>query len=150
MNKKSGKSGRASSMPQGLIFGGATNVSITVAGCMILAKLLESEKMAWDKVGYGIMITLLLGSFAGAWVACRQIKRKIMQVGIISGVIYWGILLCITMLCFGGKTDGAVVSGALIMAGSICAALAGPCAKRGGKRAKKELAIVNLYKNQGR
>lgn len=123
-------------MPAGLVFGAAVSLGITLISAAILAKLVDMERLAWENIGYGIMILLLLASFFGSMAAYAKIKRQRMLVCAVSGVIYFGMLLSITALFFGGQYDSIGVTAGLVLAGSIAAGLLG-LRGGGGKKGRK-------------
>lgn len=131
--------GRAMSMPAGLVFGAAISLGVTLLAAAVLAKLVDMEKLAWENIGYGIMILLLLASFSGAMAAFAKIKRQRMLVCAISGAVYFGILLSITALFFGGQYDSVGVTAALVLAGSIAAGLLG--LRDGGNRKGRKVRM---------
>ena len=79
--------GRATSLPAGLAIGATCSLAATLILTAILAKLVESETLPVEKIGYGIMALLIVSSFAGAMIAFGRIKRQRMLVCIVSGVI---------------------------------------------------------------
>lgn len=128
--------GKASSMPGGLAAGALCSLSITLAMAALLAKLVEAKRMAEENIGYGVMVLLLLASFAGALVAFRRIKRQRMLVCLLSGVIYFAILMSMTALFFGGQYEAVGVTALLVLGGSAVAALLGLQQGRGQKHRK--------------
>ena len=128
--------GRASSIPAGLAVGAAVNVVITCFSALALGKLVDSQKMQWENIGYGIMLLLLAASFAGACAAYAKIKRQRLMVCLLSGMVYFAILLSVTALFFGGQYEAVGVTAALVLAGSGTAGLLGLGSKRGGKTGK--------------
>lgn len=128
--------GRAMSMPGGLAFGAAVSLGLTLLGALLLAKLVQNETLPWENIGYGIMVMLLAASFSGAMLAAARIKRQRLTVCLLSGVIYFGLLLSMTALFFGGQYSSVGVTGVLILGGSGTAALLGIREKRGGKPRK--------------
>lgn len=123
--------GRAMSMPAGLMVGGGISLGITILLTAAFAWLLNTERLQWEKIGYWIMGMLLIGSFSGAMTACGKIKRQRLLVSLLSGALYMGTLLAITALFFGGQYDGVVVTAILVMGGSLAAGLLG---LRGGRK----------------
>lgn len=109
---------------------------LTIAGSALLAKLVDSEVMEWDNIGYGVMVMLLVSAFAGAMGAISKIRHKRMLVSALSGVVYIAILLSITALFFGGRYQAVGVTSGLAMAGSLTAGLLGLGQGR-GKRHRK-------------
>lgn len=129
--------GRASSMPAGLIAGALCGLVGTLLFSAILAKLVDSEIIPQDKVGYGIMVLLLICAFLGANEACRRTKRQYLIVCAISAGVYFLILLSITALFFGGQYSGIGVTAILILCGSILSAFTRSRKGEGRKRRKK-------------
>lgn len=128
--------GRASSMPIGLLIGVAVSMGITIVSAALLARLVESEKMKEAWIGYGIMVILWTASFVGALSAHARIKRQRLLVCILSGLAYFSALLCITALFFGGQYEAVGVTAILVMGGAVVAALTGGNKSRGGKHRK--------------
>ena len=137
LNQKN--NGRALSMPVGLAYGATVSIAITVLIASILSKLTVSEMLAENNIGYGVMILLLISSFGGSLSAYSKIKHQRMLVCILSGAIYFGILLAVTALFFGGQYNAVGVTAVLIFGGSLTAGLLGLRRGRGGKRTKIRL-----------
>ena len=133
------RTGRASSMAAGLTFGAGTALAITIRGSAILAKLVDGEWLEEGNVGYGIMGMLLLASYLAAMVSYGKIKRQRLLVCLSTGGIYFGLLLSITALFFGGQYSGVGVTALLIVCGAILAILPGFSQKRGGKHPKLKI-----------
>ena len=125
--------GRATSLPVGLAIGAACSLAATLILTAILAKLVE---LPVEKIGYGIMVLLIVSSFAGAMISFGRIKRQRMLVCIVSGVIYFAMLMSITALFFGGQYSAVGTTALLVLAGSGAAALLGLRQGRGAKRTK--------------
>ena len=66
--------GRATSLPAGLAIGAVCSLAATLVLTAILAKLVEAETLPVEKVGYGIMVLLIVSSFAGAMISFGRIK----------------------------------------------------------------------------
>lgn len=128
--------GRASSMPMGILIGGICALAGTLVLSAALAKLVDMEIIPQDKIGYGIMALLLLCAFFGANAACGRIKRQYLIVCAISAVVYFATLICITALFFGGQYSGVGVTAILVLCGSLLAAFARSGKGEGRKRRK--------------
>ena len=128
--------GKTSSMPAGLAMGAAISLGITLILASAIAKLVSSEKLAEEHIGYGVMVLLFVASAVGAATANSRIKRRRLLVSCLAGLTYMGILLSITALFFGGQYEAVGVTALLVMGGSICATLIGIDSKRGGHRKK--------------
>ena len=129
-------SGKAASMPAGLALGGAVSLGLTLVLSGVLAKLVETQMLAEENIGYGVMVVLLVCSMLGAMVSSGRIKRQRLLVCALSGVVYLLILLSITALFFGGQYEAVGVTALLVLGGSMVTAFLGINGKRGGKRRK--------------
>ncbi|MEE0111040.1 MAG: TIGR04086 family membrane protein [Oscillospiraceae bacterium] len=137
MVSKAKPTGRALSMPAGLTLGAMTSLGLTLLIAAILAKLIDAEKLPWENVGYGVMLLLLVSSFLGAIVSYGKVKRQRLAVCLMSGAVYFGLLLCMTALFFGGQYEAVGVTAALVLGGSGTAGLIGLREKRGGNHRKR-------------
>lgn len=109
--------GRSMSMPAGFAIGTCVSLCMTFFLSIFLAKMVSTERMEWENIGYGIMAILFTTSIIGAKSTCMMIKRQKLVICIVSGVLYWVGLLLITALFFGGQYSGVGVTGAIILCG---------------------------------
>jgi putative membrane protein (TIGR04086 family) len=123
--------GRAMTMPGGLAVGVLLSMGILFGCVAALAKLIEMEWLLESSIGYGIMVIHLAATFVGAMVSCDRIKRRRMLVCGLHAVIYYGVLLAITALCFGGQYTGMGVTALLTAGGCFLAVLPGLWRGRG-------------------
>lgn len=131
--------GRASSIPAGLAAGATVNIILTGILTAVLALLLDRERIPWDAVGYGILIMILLSAYLGAVTARNRIRRQRLLVCLMSGGIYFAILLSVTALFFGGQYEAVGVTALLVAGGTGCAALPAPRQGRGvGNRRRRK------------
>ena len=126
--------GKASSMPGGLAMGGGLSMTVTVVLSMVTAKLVDSGTMPEEAVGYAALVILLLGSGLGAWLAAAKIKRQRLVVCLASGCVYYGSLLGLTALFFGGQYTGMGVTALAVAGGSMAVCLMGMGQGRGRRR----------------
>ena len=131
-------SGRAMSMPGVLAVGQAVSITLTILLSLLLTKLILAEAMTMENIGYGILILLLAASFAGAVTAYKKVKHRKVLVCMLSGMVYYGTLLGITALFFGGQYTGMGVTGLLIFGGCGTAALMTTGKGSGGKSKKRK------------
>ena len=118
--------GTASTIPVGLALGVLTSLGITILASAVTAWLILRGTLAENSVGYCAMVILLLASMAGAAVAIGRIKRRRLQMGLAAGAIYYGCLLAVAALCFGGIYDGMGVTALMVLCGSMLVILLGP------------------------
>lgn len=138
MHHKRTKNGRAISFPEGITYGVLLAFLITILGTAAIAKLVDTEVLAWESVGYGIMAVLMLGSFAGSKTAAEKVKRRKLLVCMVSGAVYFCVLLVMTALFFGGQYHAVGETMLLIIGGSGVAALM-ELNDKGGKRRKNRI-----------
>ncbi len=123
-------------MPIGVLAGGACAFAGTMLTSAVLAKLVDMEIIPQDKIGYGIMVLLLLCAFLGANEACRRVKRQYLIVSAISAGFYYSMLLSVTALFFGGQYSGMGVTAVLVLCGSLLAVFLRSGNREGRKRRK--------------
>ena len=117
--------GTASSMPVGFTMGTLASLIVTFAGAALSGYLISREVLEESSIGYCAMVLILLSAVLGAAIAVGRIKRRRVFVCAISGVIYFGILLSMTALFFGGQYQGTGVTALLVLGGCTLVALLG-------------------------
>lgn len=115
--------GTALSMPIGLALGLAVSMVVTLAGSGLIAYLVLGETLGENAIGYGAMVTVLLSAALGAWTAVGRIKRRRLLSCLASGGCYFGALLSMTALFFGGQYQGMGVTALLVLGGAGSVAL---------------------------
>ena len=115
--------GRTMSVPGGMAIAAIISMGITLLAATVMAAMLNAEKISWQQTGYWIIAVLFLSAYAGSKGAYAAIKRRRLAISLMSGGLYWGLLLCITALFFGGNYDAVPETAAVIVAGSGCAAM---------------------------
>jgi len=128
--------GRASTIPVGLGSGAAVSLGITIISVTVIAKLVSAEYLEESKIGYCVMVMLMAASYGGAEMAVKRIKRQRLMVCMLSGLLYFGMLLGMTALFFGGQYEAVGVTGILVIGGAFLAVLSGGRG-RNGRRTKK-------------
>lgn len=115
--------GKATSVPVGLGLSLVVNIVITTAITILIAALINQNKIKWEEAGYWIMFMILLSSFLGAKAAIVSVKTQVLLIAFMSGILYWIFLLSTTALFFGGNYSSVFETAALITSGSVAAAL---------------------------
>ena len=128
--------GRAMTMPAGIAVGCGGAALVTAAGSALVAKLISDEVLVDTAIGYGAMLIVLLASALGAAVSAAKVKRRRLQVCLLSGLVYYGMLLGMTALFFGGQYQGMGVTALLVLAGTGTVILLGTREKKTGKYGK--------------
>ena len=123
MAKTSKRTGNAKSIRSGLAIASLRSMAITFVVSAGIAALLETEKITWTDAGYWIMGMLYLSSFVGSKFAVMFIKRQKLTIIIMTSILYWGLLLCLTALFFGGDFSAIWETAGIIAAGAGSAAL---------------------------
>lgn len=138
INKKT--TGQTKSIPAGLALGAVASLIVTLLIAVLMAILLDQEIIAWSRIGYGIMVLIFASSFTGAIVAVNSIRRQRLLVSLLSGFVYFGILLSITALFFGGQYEAVGVTAVLILGGCGTAGILNSGEKGRGKQRKNRKA----------
>ncbi len=139
LNKK--LTGKAAGMPMGILIGVMVSVMTTLICSAVLAWLISTEKMQADAIGYGVAVALLVASFIGALAAVARIKRLRTQVSLITGGVYYLVLLSVTALFFGGRYQGMGVAAIFVILGSGLTALLGIREKKSRKNKMRKRAF---------
>ena len=132
--------GRTSSMAKGVAIGVITSVMVTILSAAILAKLVDAKLLAEEKIGYVILVILLLASYLAGKIAWTKTKRRRLMTCALAGGIYFGVLLSMTALFFGGQYESVGVTALLILAGIGLASLPSLQAGRGGRSRKIKIS----------
>lgn len=131
--------GTASGIPAGLALGTLAGLGITLLGAALTAWLILRGRIPEDWAGYCAMVILLASSAAGAAVAIGRTKRLRAQMGLATGALYYGCLLAMTALFFGGRYQGMGVTALMVLCGSMLVILLGPGGQnRAGCRKRKK------------
>ena len=131
-------SGKAASMPIGLIAGAVVSLVITLLGTFLGAYLIISEKISEASIGYCAMIILLLSSGIGALLAACMIKHRWLPVCLGAGGIYYLILLATTAMFFGGQYQGMGVTAFVVLGGCGTVGLLGLNRGKAASRKRKK------------
>ena len=117
------KQNTAAPIPKALAGGAAVGFAVTLVGAALMSGLIVREVLTEMSIGYSAMGILLTASFLSAWVALGRSQRKAMAVSTLSGLIYYGILLLVNMLCYKGGMEGSLVTALLVLGGTGVALL---------------------------
>ena len=112
------RDGRASSIPEGLAAAAGVSLGLTVMGSGVTAWMILRGSFPHGWAGYCAMVILLVSAAAGALTAASRIRRLRAQMCLASGGIYYGCLLAITALFFGGQYQGMGVTALVVFCGS--------------------------------
>lgn len=132
-------SGRASSMPAGLMAGLVVSLAITVLLAALSAKMVDIQWIGERDIGYCAMVILMAAPFCGARTSQQRIKRQRLAVCAMSGGLYFLSLMGITALFFGGQYEAVGVTLLLVAGGSALTMLIGERTNRVGTRRKKKI-----------
>ena len=122
--------------PSVLLFGILLSLLMTLIGSGILAKLMNSEVLTEDAIGYGAVTIVMLSSWIGAMTVNRKRSgKRILNCLVVAGG-YLLTLLGINGLFFDGQYRGVAVTALLVFGGSFLALLTNLPEKRVGKTPK--------------
>lgn len=123
MTNRIRSTGKTKSIPAGMAISASVSMIITLVLSSSIAFFLNKETITWLQAGYWIMGMLFTAAFIGSKCAYAAIRRQQLPVSVMSGILYWGILLSITALFFGGNFGSIWETAAIILAGSCSSAL---------------------------
>lgn len=129
--------GKAGSIPKGVAIGTAVALLLTLLVAFGMTQLVLTEKMSENGIGYGAMITLPFVSGISSWIAVGIIRRRRMQVCLLSAASYFIVLCAINILFFGGQFGGLWLSMLLIFAGAFGVGVLGLRGDKGGRKKHK-------------
>lgn len=112
------------SMGAGMALGCGISMAITLILSATTAYLAEMGRIPINGIGYCAMIILFLSTIAGAIIAQKKIQRLRLQVCLSLGGLYYLLLVCTTLLLFGGNFTGMGATALVIVCGSLLSALA--------------------------
>ena len=122
MRIKNKRSAKEMSVPGGLAIGSLSSLVVTLAGAMIIAALLNAEKIGEGSVGPLTMIVHGLSAITGAWIVMTLVNKLRLQVCILTGACYYLILLGMTALFFDGQYSGLGLTALIVLTGSALVA----------------------------
>lgn len=132
------QTGRAMSMPKGILAGTLIAVITGIIGICITAKLIDMEIIPYHQIGYGVLITLIVSSWIGSVTSIKKIKRQKNIAALLTGICYYGMLIIMVAVFFGGKYNGVGETGLLILCGSVLPVFFDFTGKKRGKKISKK------------
>ncbi len=96
---------------------------ITMVGCMLLAKLVDSEMMQMEGLGYGAMLVLALSSWAAAMIAKGAVQDNRVAGAALGSGGYFLLLLIVNWLFLGGRCPGFWSALLVVGSGALAAIL---------------------------
>ena len=124
--------GRALAAPAGIAFGVGVSMLLTLLGAVVTAWLINGETVSETAVGYGAMLTLILASVAGSWIAVALVKRQRIAVSLVTGAVYLLLLIGTTAFFFGGQYQGILPTALIVASGCVASVLVGNMRKGNG------------------
>ena len=109
--------GTAVTIPAGVGIGGGISLLLTAVGACVVAKLISAAVIQENAIGYGAMMIILASSIGGSAIAVNKVKKRMLQVCALVGILYYVMLLAMTAVFFGGQYQGMGVTALLILAG---------------------------------
>lgn len=108
------QTGRAPSLVNAVLKGTGIAVGWTALCAMAIAKMVDSEVISLEAVGYGSMVTHLSAVYLGAMAAYKSAGHMADTAAGLTGGSYYLILLLVNALFFGGQFTGLGITLALV------------------------------------
>lgn len=128
------KKGQAHSAVGGVALGIMWSVLITMAGALILGKLVDMELIRMESLGYFAMLVIGISSWTAAAGAIISSGSNPYASAVMGGGGYFAVMLAVNALFFGGEYPG-FWSGLIVAA--LCAGLAAFTAGKGRVRSAR-------------
>lgn len=120
---RSGLQLKQSKLPAAVGTGSVISVVITFILTMLIAALVNMERITEENVGYYVLAIMLVSSYTGGYIACRKMGSKRLMVSLLSGTVFLCILVGINILLYEGKFEAVGQTYLLIMCGSILSSM---------------------------
>lgn len=111
--------GTATAIPIGVLWGVIISLLITIISALMLTWLTLNGITDQEKLGYSIMVSILLATMIGSFVSSTLVKRRKLLICWVTGMAYYITLLGINALLLGRNFQGVIAEGLLITAGSL-------------------------------
>lgn len=109
----------------------------TLGGMLLIAAMVNAERIAWETTGYCIMAVTVLSTLAGCVLSIKSAGQKAMIVSVATGIVYYLLLLGCNALLFDGQYEGVGETLLLILGTCICTALLTVHKNKGNRRSGK-------------
>ncbi len=121
MNKKQQLNGlwKAAAVSAGI------SLLVSFAGCLLMAWMVESQKMDIETVRYGIMAVTALSSVLGSIIARNSFGQKALIICGVTSLMYYLVLLGLGALFFEGGMQGYLETLLLILGTGLAVAFMG-------------------------
>lgn len=126
--------GKTRSIAGGLGIAAAVSMTLTILLSAAIAYFLSKERITWQQAGYWIMGMLFVSAWIGGKCAYLSVKRQCFLVSAMAGLLYWGLLLCISALFFGGNFGAVGETAGIVAAGAMSSALLRRPGRKGQNR----------------
>ena len=114
---------KATSVPITIGVGLLLSLIITVLAAVLIAMMVISERMEPGHIYFGSAATLLLASFIGALYVVLMMGEKKLLFSMVTGVAYFLVQVCVSMLFFDGMIANAWQALILVIGGSFSAGI---------------------------
>ena len=114
---------KATSVPITIGVGLVLSLIITVLAAVLIAMMVISERMEPGHIYFGSAATLLLASFIGALYVVLMMGEKKLLFSMVTGVAYFLVQVCVSMLFFDGMIANAWQALILVIGGSFSAGI---------------------------
>lgn len=111
--------GTATAIPIGVLWGAIISLLMTIISALMLTWLTLNGITDQEKLGYSIMVSILLATMIGSFVSSTLVKRRKLLICWVTGMAYYITLLEINALLLGRNFQGVIAEGLLITEGSL-------------------------------
>ena len=119
-----------------VLTGTGITMAMGVIMSMVLATMMNNEKITEAGMGYGVMLTLMLAAYCGGYTSCKMRKEKRLLTAMLTGMMDMTVLAVINVLFFGAGFYALWETILLIASGCVLSAMWTSRQKGAGKRKK--------------
>lgn len=135
MIRNSKVTGKATSVPIGLLAGLLMSLLITVSCSAVLAIMMVGGGLSIRSIGWWALIVVWLSSIFGALTTGLMVKRRALLVCMAAGAVYFASLLIIDIAFFGGVSEGVwTVLVSIVLASAVVGMTLARAGAKNGRR----------------
>ena len=119
-----------------ILVGAGVTMLASTGVSMVLATMMNAEKITVTGMGYGVMLMQMLAAYSGGYTACQMRNEQRLPTALLTGMVYFAVLVTNNLLFFRGELNGTGETALLILCGSILSAM-WTSRKKGSGKIKK-------------
>lgn len=116
---KQNKTVMGGTMGRGIVLGAVISMAVTLICTAVFGAMVSAGTIRENVVGYISIGILLLATVIGTLSGIRNVQEKKLYCGLGIAAVYFGLLISMTALFFGGQYDRVTVTSFVLFLGAI-------------------------------